>query len=220
MTVATSKAWTLIGVLAAAVVLAVGWTLLISPVREHAAEVQDELSSQVSANASAADAVAKLQQEVPLLKARQAEMAALRATIPPSALIPALVRDINASAALTGVTLDQITPATPAPLVAPAGGPSQAAPGGLQEIAISLGVTGSYKQTRNFLASLEAMKRGVLVHGLDMEQNVGGDAGTFKTTIRAGVFINPDLGSHRQEPVPTDGSAATGDAVPQASTPS
>ena len=221
MKIASTKAWALIGVLAAAVVLAVGWTLLISPARQHIAEVQDEVSSQASTNATAADAVARLKKQSSLLDERRAQMEALTITIPKTAQIPTLVRDINNTAALSGVTLDQITPASPQPVVAAGNSSQQKVVGGLQEIALSIGITGTYAQTRNFLIGLEAMKRGVLVHGLDMTENAGGVAGTFKTTIRGGVFLNPDLGTRKAAAAPaTDHNAASSDTTAQSGTPS
>ncbi len=220
MKIASTKAWALIGVLAAAVVLAVGWTLLISPARQHVAEVQDEVSSQASTNATAADAVARLKKQSSLLDGRRAQMEALAVTIPKTAQIPTLVRDINNAAALSGVTLDQVTPASPVPVVAAGSSSQQKVEGGLQEIAVSIAVTGTYAQTRNFLVGLEAMKRGVLVHGLDMVENAGGAAGTFKTTIRAGVFLNPDLGTRKAASTATNPSATNSDTTVQADTPS
>ncbi len=220
MKIASTKAWALIGVLAAAVVLAVGWTLLISPARQHVAEVQDEVSSQASTNATAADAVARLKKQSSLLDGRRAQMEALAVTIPKTAQIPTLVRDINNAAALSGVTLDQVTPASPVPVVAAGSSSQQKVEGGLQEIAVSIAVTGTYAQTRNFLVGLEAMKRGVLVHGLDMVENAGGSAGTFKTTIRAGVFLNPDLGTRKAASTATNPSATNSDTTVQADTPS
>ena len=99
-------------------------------------------------------------------------------------------------------------------------GIGQKVEGGLQEIAVSIAVTGTYAQTRNFLVGLEAMKRGVLVHGLDMVENAGGAAGTFKTTIRAGVFLNPDLGTRKAASTATNPSATNSDTTVQADTPS
>ena len=214
MRISSSKGWALIGGLAAAVVLALGWTLLISPMRSSTAEVEDQVSAQVATNGTQRDVVARLKAQAAGLPAQQAKLQALQATIPVKEQIPALVRAVSSSATATGVSLVEMTPASPTPVgasAAAAAASGETVTGGLQEIPLQIGVSGTYAQTTAFLASLEGMHRAVLVHGLDMSPTVGGAAGRYTTSIRAGVFVNTTPGVHHNS---SNGSASGGGATP------
>lgn len=218
MRIASAKAWLVVGALAAVVVMVLGWTMLISPMRDRTASVQDEVAAQQSANATAQDTVARLKKQSAGLSVRRAQLKALTTTIPASEQVPTLLRDISAAAKATGVTLGELTPFSPI-AVAPAvsGSSSQTeVVAGLQEVPLAISITGTYAQTQAFLAALEAMKRAVLVHGLDLAVGTGGSEATLTTSLRAGVFINPDLGTPRVAPAPA--APAGGEPVPAAQT--
>lgn len=197
MKVSSAKGWALIGALTAAVIVALGWTLVISPMRSATAEVQDQVASQLSSNAASLDTVAQLKKQSAQLGAEKAKLAALKSAIPSEQEIPTLIRQISAAAKDTGVSLSELTPSSPLPVVAnPNAAATPNAPvSGLQEVPLSISVTGTYEQTQFFLNSLERLKRGVLVHGIDLAAVPGGTDGQFLTAIRAGVFINDQLGS-------------------------
>jgi len=225
MRIASAKGWLVVGALAAVVVMVLGWTMLISPMRDRTSLVQDEVASQQAANATAQDNVARLKKQSAGLSVRRAQLKALATTIPASEQIPTLLRDISAAAKSAGVTLGELTPSSPLLVTPPtAGNASQpAAVGGLQEVPLAISITGTYAQTQAFLAALESMKRAVLVHGLDLAVGTGGTDATLTTSLRAAVFINPDLGTPSVVPAPA--APAGGEPVPagtdsQAGTPS
>jgi len=210
---ASAKGWAIIGVLAALVVVALGWTMLIAPLRDQTGAVQEEAAAQIAANATAQDTVARLEKQAARLPAAKAQLEGLRSTIPADEEIPTLVRQINGAAVTAGVTLDVITPASAVPVAVPAAGGALPV-GGLQEVPLAISVTGTYVQTQAFLAALESLQRGVLVRGIDLAEAPGAEEGQVHTAIRAGVFINPNLGTPVQAPAPAAPDAGTDPATP------
>ena len=222
MRIASAKAWLVVGALAAVVVMVLGWTMLISPMRDRTASVQDEVAAQQSANATAQDTVARLKKQSAGLSVRRAQLKALTTTIPASEQVPTLLRDISAAAKATGVTLGELTPFSPIAVTPAVSGSSSQTEvvAGLQEVPLAISITGTYAQTQAFLAALEAMKRAVLVHGLDLAVGTGGTEATLTTSLRAGVFINPDLGTPRVAPAPATPAGGEPVAAAQSGTPS
>ncbi len=211
MRVSSAKGWAIIGMLAGAVVLALAWTLVISPVRSNTADVQDQVTAQLDANTQSAQVLAKLKAQSATLPAQKTALKAAESAIPTSEQAPGLIRSLNDAAAASGVSLDQLTRATPIAVGASATDPGGA--GGLQEIPLTIKVTGTYSQTQNFLANIEKMPRAVLVHGVTLgdAQGTVDSKDAYTTQLTAGAFFNPEPGKQAQPTVaatPTDGSGA------------
>jgi len=194
------KAWVVIGVLAALAVVGVGWALLITPQRTTLDELQSEIARQEDSNMSARAAIVRLKKEAEELPARKAELAAMKVTIPPVAGMPDLVRALNTIAKASGATLGEVTPgpaaAVDAVVTSSGKNADPAAPvTGLQQIPVTIRITGTYQQTEKFLAEIQKLKRGVLVTDFAFDSGTVTALEPFDTTIGADVFINPELGS-------------------------
>jgi len=210
MRVSSAKGWAIIGMLAAAVVLALAWTLVISPVRSNTADVQEQVAAQLEANTQSAQVLAKLKAQSATLPAQKAALKAAESAIPTSEQAPDLIRSLNDAAAASGVSLDQLTRATP---IAVGASPTDPVANGLQEIPLTIKVTGTYPQTQNFLANIEKMPRAVLVHGVTLgdAQGTVDSKDAYTTQLTAGAFFNPEPGKQAQPTAaatPSDGSGA------------
>ncbi len=114
-----TRKWSALAVVLVAAIFAASWFLLISPKRSEAAELKGKAVSRADANA-------RLEQQIQVLKAQQedlprqrARLATLRRQIPDNPALPSLIRDLTAAGRKTGVSIDSMSPAVPVALVAP-----------------------------------------------------------------------------------------------------
>jgi type IV pilus assembly protein PilO len=173
------KQWVALAAVAALVILAGGWFLLVSPKRSDAAALRTQTSDKQRANQLLAGQVATLKSQAKDLPAQQAKLAAVAAKIPDNGAMPTLIRSLNKAAADTGVELVSLAPGqptavAPAAVTTPASGsttarsaaPASAATvGTLQSVGVTLNVVGSYFQVAEYLDRLENLTRSFRVTG-------------------------------------------------------
>lgn len=156
-----------VAALAAVVLLAAGWFLLVSPQRAKAADYQAQAASVRSATSSLQTQLAMLRAQAKTLPAQRAKLQAIATKIPNNPAEPALVRALTKAADDAGVDLVSIAPSLPALVSAP---PTTAAPAAgagasptsgpqVASIALSLSVTGTYFELEQFQANLESLSR-------------------------------------------------------------
>ena len=178
------KQWIAFTVLGVVVVLAAGWFLLVSPKRGEAADISLQASEKQSSNQLMQTKLALLKSQAKGLPAQQAKLAVVAAKIPNNPALPALIRALDAAAASADVELVSLAPSAPAPLsalpaaapvaaAAPAAGapavtPVAAPAPALQQIALTLNVTGGYFQVEQFLDRLENLQRAFKVNGFTL----------------------------------------------------
>jgi Tfp pilus assembly protein PilO len=172
------KQWVALAAVAALVILAGGWFLLVSPKRSSAADLRAQADGKLRANQALQTTLADLRAKAKDLPAQQAKLAAVAAKIPDNSAMPNLIRALNAAADSTGVELVSMAPGQPtavAPAVAaakvttpttvsgtattPNAAAGSAAVGALQSIPVNLSVVGSYFQVAEYLDRLENLTR-------------------------------------------------------------
>ena len=120
-----SRTW-VAGTMVLCLLLAVAsWFLLIGPKRAQAADLEAQTVTVESQNQQIEARIEQLKVQFAELPQRQAELAAIRQAMPEDAALPTLVRDLDAIAEASGVTLMTLSPGTPvavqtAPPAAPA----------------------------------------------------------------------------------------------------
>lgn len=173
------KQWVALAAVAALVILAGGWFLLVSPKRTSAADLRAQAETKQRANLALETTLADLRAKAKALPAQQAKLAAVAAKIPDNSAMPNLIRALNAAAASTGVELVSMAPGQPTAVAPPvATGKVTAAPttsgttaatpsvtagstavGTLRSIPVNLSVVGSYFQVAEYLDRLENLTR-------------------------------------------------------------
>jgi Tfp pilus assembly protein PilO len=98
-------------------IFAAGWFLLIAPKRSEASDLQAQAASQDNANAKLQDQVQMLMAQQAELPQQRAKLAVLRKQIPDNPALPTLIRNLTAAGRKTGVTIDSLAPTLPVPVV-------------------------------------------------------------------------------------------------------
>jgi Tfp pilus assembly protein PilO len=171
--VETLKKWTALAVVAALVILAAGWFLLVSPKRSNAADLRAQAVDKQRSNQGLQTQLAVLKAQAKDLPKQQAKLAAVAAKIPSDPAMPALVRALNKAASDANVELVSMAPAIPTAFTAaattsPGTAATGAAAGGLQQIPVTLNVVGSYFQVAEYLDRLEGLTRAFRVTGFTL----------------------------------------------------
>lgn len=204
------KQWVALTVLAALAIMAAGWMLLVAPKRGEAADLQEQVALQVSANAATETRLEILKAKAKELPKKQAELAKVAAKIPGGPALPNLIRELNRASAEAGVEFVSVTPGAPAPLVAaPPAGAAAAAPaapaagpaGALTAIPVNINVVGDFYDVEHFLAELEDLTRALRVTNVtmapgqspvaksDAAKRAVEDGSSLNTTITGTVFM-------------------------------
>jgi Tfp pilus assembly protein PilO len=174
--VETLKKWTALAVVAALVILAGGWFLLVSPKRATAADLRAQAVEKQRSNQGLQTQLAVLKAQAKDLPKQQAKLAAVAAKIPSDPAMPALVRALNKAASDANVELVSMAPGMPTASTAAATtspgtattASTGAAAGRLQQISVTLTVVGSYFQVAEYLDRLEGLTRAFRVTGFTL----------------------------------------------------
>jgi Tfp pilus assembly protein PilO len=166
-----TRRWLVIGVVAAIVVLAAGWLLVVKPQKGKVSDLNAQAATQVSANDLLLTQISALQSEQKELPQQQLTLQKFSTEIPNSTAEPTFVRQITTAAQRSDVELVSIAPGTPAPVSATAATGSStlssaapaAADGTLYQLPIQLGIIGSYANAESFFNALEHLPRATLV---------------------------------------------------------
>ena len=213
------KQWVVLTAVAALLIVAGGWFLLVSPKNGEAEALRAEAAAQMQANDVLEQKLKLLQAQAKELPQKQAVIARIGAQIPDNPSLPSLIRAMTAASAAAGVDFVSVTPEAPvlpvaAPVspTAPAPASAQTTPpigvppaasgaaGSLATIPFSMTVVGDYFDTAQFLANLETLPRSLrvaeltVVPGLSPTAPKSAAAGaldgrSLSTTVKGRVFM-------------------------------
>ncbi|MEZ0163694.1 type 4a pilus biogenesis protein PilO [Kineococcus sp. LSe6-4] len=224
MTRSKDTAWIAGAGVLALLVLAATYFLLIAPKRTEAADIADQTAAVAQSNAAIEQKTAQLKSQFTTLGDKEAEVAAIRATMPADAQVPALLRQLQSYADSAGLTLTNVAPGTPSAFGAKDG--AVPGTGGTTVVDVPLTVTtsGSFTQTELFLKNVQAdMGRYFLVDNVSLQAGDAQTAGTVTGTITGDVFVLRDGATQNQSTASGDAagtgtSTATTDASPSTET--
>jgi Tfp pilus assembly protein PilO len=194
-----ATAWYLGAGMAAVLVMLAGWFLLVSPQQGQAAEITATAEAKAGNVKTLELQIASLKAESKNLPRLQKQSAAIRAHLPMTPDMPSLLRDISNQAKAAGVTLVGVTPQQPTRLSvipsqgAASGASSLTGSGQVNAIPLTIQLTGSFVQVRNFLTNLENMQRSLLLTDIDITRAdaTGGTSGNkeLKATLSGRTFM-------------------------------
>lgn len=217
------RQWSVLTVVAVIIVFAAGWFLLVKPQKSKASDLRSQATTQQQANAVLQSQIAALQAEEKSLPQQQAALRKFSTQVPDNAAEPTIIRQLSAAAAGSGVNLVSMTPGTATPVIsavattpsttdttAPApGSTSLTAPtataGGLMQLPISIGITGTFPNVESFFQSLETLPRALLVSSFSLCP-IGTSPGAGSTSSSSGTGASCTPPSVPADKTPTDGS--------------
>jgi Tfp pilus assembly protein PilO len=184
--------WSLMAAVLAMAILAAGWFLLVSPTRGEAASLRTDTAKEEQANAQLLLTLNELKSLAPELPKREAELAAIRRQIPDNPALPALIRQLTATAKKSQADLVTLTPGTPVALVVEAATPT--APGAapttadqLMQVPLALKVTGSFSELQDFVDRLEGLRRVFLTTAFTLAPQ--GEGGAMDLSVTGRVYM-------------------------------
>lgn len=199
MTRTKDTAWIAGAGVLALLVLAASYFLLIGPKRAEAADLATQKVSVEQNNAAIVQQTALLKAQFATLGQQKAELAAIRSTLPASADVPALLRQLSDYAASSGVTVTAVTPGTAAAFNGAGAAGTADASSGIVSIPLVVTAQGSFAQTELFVKSLQAdMQRYfsvsdvVVARGEDQASTTGN---TLTSTVTGQIFVIKDTAS-------------------------
>lgn len=162
--------------------------VFLLPKGAEVGQVEVEISSQEQVLFERQSELATLQALDPV--ALGAELSRLRTSLPPTADLPRLLRDLTVAAATANVDLLSITPGVPTPATA----------GAVSTMALSLSVQGTYFELAEFLFELENLDRLAKVSTISLSG--GGEGGILSLQIAAEVYTTDLSSGPSSDPAP------------------
>lgn len=196
----------IIGAVVMVLIIVAGWFLGAQPQLSQAAIASEQTATVTAANVAAQERLVSLAAENEELPALQQQLAELSASIPASANTSAMLTDINAIAAASGVTVDGVAfdaaasyataaDADPsAPVTADPLAPysdSRITSANFISIPVRVDVTGSYDAVLSFLAGVQGGTRLFLVNNFSSTRNAasGEDAAAASVSATVGGYV-------------------------------
>lgn len=187
-------------------VLAGSWFLAIDPVRTQIASTRESAELQTVQNDARELALIRLADQYDDLDEYRAELAGLQASIPAQANLPGLTRRLQETAERTGVTIVQMTSATPVPVAGPAaavgavnstsepaagavtgGSTTTSVVAGMESMQVSVTVIGSSDAVGKFVSELQTgIDRLLLISGVTATSQSQSGAGGGRPATAAG----------------------------------
>jgi Tfp pilus assembly protein PilO len=175
-----------------ALVLFIGWSVAVKSPQSKAIKKAQQRQS-----AAATEVVALQAQAAVLLKQKaglpavEAQLAALKQALPAKAALDQVIDEIRQTAATSGVNLTSLSQS------AGAASPTSAAPtvatNSLQQVSLTMAVTGTYTQLVNYLTELNLLARTMVVDNLSLGSTAtpGGVSGALSAQITGRMFYVP-----------------------------
>ncbi|WP_380175607.1 hypothetical protein ACFEMC_09040 [Kineococcus sp. DHX-1] len=174
----------------ALLMLVATYFLLVQPQRASASDLADQTQQVRDSNLAIQERTEQLKAQFATLGDEKQQLAADKASLPSSAELPQLLRQLDGYARTSGVTLTNVTPGSAEAFVAdgaaaPAAASTAASTGatpasGVLALPLSLQVNGSFAQVELFVKNVQAdMKRYYAVSTLDLQNGEGGVAATL-----------------------------------------
>jgi Tfp pilus assembly protein PilO len=220
-----AKGWRIGGIAAAAVLLVVGWFLVVSPQRTAAADLRAQAVEAQGRNESLQARINLLRKQSADVPKKLADIKAYAASIPSTPGLPDFLREVQAVATKTGVTVDSVdtslptavlaivsTPPAPVPtstsavVAAPVAPPRPAPVPGLQQINVTISAGGSYAGLTTFVRSLEEITRVYLMTSISMDKDTAATdskvANPLTLKITGSIFVSASASSAGGAPTP------------------
>lgn len=192
----------------AVLIVVAAWFLVLGPQRATAAETLTATNATEAQNAQLEVRNAALAAQFDQLATRKAQLAEIMATIPGDAELPALLRQLEGSAATSQAVMTSFTASAPElwdsaadPTTVPA----------VVDVPVTLNVSGSFAETELYLKQLQAdSDRFLLIESVSLTSGGAGATSTSASvlsTITGKVFV---LTSDPAATTVTTGTTATG----------
>lgn len=192
--------WTVGAALAALVLAAGSWLLLLSPELERASALDSQSEIAEDRNAMLTAEVASLSAGFARLGEYQAEIAQIRTQLPQTVELAELTRELGRMVEDSGATVRSVQVGLPVALTEvdeltadadPAGSATAAAPAGLYSVSVSLTVQGTTDQVKDYVDRLQSPDGRLL---LMSRFSVGvDDEGVATVTISGHTYVLADL---------------------------
>lgn len=194
------RTWRLGGSAAAVLLLVVAWFLAISPTLQSASALEEETASQEQASQELRSRISLLKKQSEELPAQEAILADIQRSMPPTAALPTLIRNLTTVAKRADVVVGSVTPGKPVPVEQPQpaassginpsnGSPSSADPSAastaesaeesaaaapdeptVESMSVTVIACGKFTQLRKYLQELESMKRVMAVSSVSISR--------------------------------------------------
>jgi Tfp pilus assembly protein PilO len=205
---------TLVGVLAAVLILALWWTVLLKPTRAKASKVRSDTEVEQQKLDPLQTQLLTAQHDAAHAAQFKAELDSLQKAMPNSPALAAFIRDANGIASAANVSWQSVTHGPPTP-----------GNDGVISITLGIQVQGSYPQIVDYLTRLAGLQRLVVVTGVQLSTAAstgaetgtsagsGGSTGPFSggstlsATITASMYVSPGATAST-----SDGTGTTTDA--------
>jgi Tfp pilus assembly protein PilO len=218
------------GTVAAVLVAAVGWMVVVHPKLSDASSLRSQTDDAQAANIVLQTKIDKLERDKANMGALQKSLADAQAALPSDSGLAAFTRQIGAQAAAAHVTVTSITASTPTPVggaapaapaattdtstataapsspPAPAASGAAATPHGAYVIPLTVSVSGNADAEVRFLTALQHGSRAVLVTSAQLAAAGAGSSGDTALTIQLQAFAVPQAAPATSSAGSTGGS--------------
>lgn len=206
---AVGRTWKLAGAAGTVLVLLAGWFLLISPQRQQAADLADEMSTAQLNVARLTSRLADLRRDQGDMARYVQQLADDRAALPATPGLADLLRQLEAAGGATGFVLTSMAAGQPEVVAGAGSAPAGSQPAGSQpagsrpaaggrlvgqtvfSIPITLAGMGSASVLEQFLDQIQTIQpRALLISSVNEKSSAadGGDAMTLQLTLMAFVL--------------------------------
>ena len=204
----------MVGVLAAMLVVALWWTMLLKPTRAKAEKVRSDTAIEQSKLEPLQTQLATAQRDAAHAAEFKAELESLQQAMPNSPALAAFIRDANDIAQSTGVSWQSVTH-----------GPPTLGTDGVNSITLGIQVKGTYAQVMDYLGKLAGLQRLIVVDGIQLTTaaNTGATAGSasgLSTGPFSGATQISGVVTARMFEAPGTASTSEGTGVSTAAAPS
>ncbi|HVU60535.1 MAG TPA: type 4a pilus biogenesis protein PilO [Mycobacteriales bacterium] len=218
----TTRRWVIGTAIAAVVILAAGWFLLVKPQKSKVSDLHTQTASQEQQNQLLQTQIAALQAEQKELPKQQQILQKFATQIPDTAAEPALIRALTQTAKAAGVDLPTITPGAPTAVSGASTAGTQAlgaqatSTASLYSLPLALTVTGAYANLESFFAGLEHLPRAFLVSSFTVAPATGsGSSGSLPANALSASISTAVFYATGTAPIPVVSPEATTSATSQ-----
>jgi Tfp pilus assembly protein PilO len=173
-----------VGALAAALTLALWWNFLLKPTQSKAKAVKADTAVQQAKLQPLETQLAQAHAYAAHASAFKAQLAVLQQAVPDSPALAAFIRDANAIAEASNVLWQSVTHGPPTPGAA-----------GVASIAVGIQVGGTYEQVMAYLGQIAALKRLLIIDGVQVSATATGSGAPGAPAPGTGAGTGPFSGA-------------------------
>jgi Tfp pilus assembly protein PilO len=165
----------MVGILAAVLVLALWWTMLLKPTRAKAEKVRADTDIEQSKLDPLQAQLTQAQHDAAHAATFKAQLESLQQAMPDSPALAAFIRNANDISQASGVTWQSVTH-----------GPPTVGTDGVNSITLGIQVKGTYAQVMDYLTRLSKLDRLVVVDGVQLATAATTGASTGASSTAGG----------------------------------